>query len=240
MGFVVRFLDAGEAALVVEFGDVIDPDLHNQVLALDATMAERLPPGVVECVPSYRSLMIHYDPLIIERDVLVGHVQTRLETASVLQRKPALWSVPVCYDQDFGEDLAVVADWAKTSIDDVVRLHSGARYRLYMVGFAPGWSYLGGLPKELAIPRRQSPRASIPAGSIIIAGGQAIIAGDAMPSGWHILGRTPERVFALDREPHYPFAIGDLIRFAPVDRRQYDDLLRQGAAGRLLAARIPP
>jgi inhibitor of KinA len=230
-----RFLDCGECALTVEFGSSIDPHLHDRVLALDHALRGQPISGIIECVPSYRSLMVQYDPLTITRETLISWIEQRLQDAETLRRTPQRWSVPACYDPAFGEDLAVIAEWARQSIDDVIALHASAEYRLYMVGFAPGWSYLGGLPSALAIPRRLSPRPHIRSSSLIIAGGQAIIAGDAMPSGWHILGRIPERMFALDREPHYPFAIGDLIRFEPIDRATFEALREKSEAGQLVS-----
>jgi inhibitor of KinA len=230
-----RFLDAGECALVVEFGETIDPRLNEAVLALDAALAGTPLSGIVECVPTYRSLMIHYDPLIISRDRLVAHVTTLTGRGGATNRNRRLWTIPACYDDAFGEDLAHVAERQRLSTADVIRLHASARYRVYMYGFAPGVAYLGGLPPELGIPRRTSPRDLVPAQSLIIAGGQAIIMTVAMPSGWHVIGRTPERLFVADRDPAFLVAPGDEITFEAIDRATHERLDREAAAGAVLA-----
>jgi inhibitor of KinA len=234
-----RFLDAGETALVVEFGTTIDDRLSDQVIALDRALTDDPPDGLIECVPTYRSLMIHYDPLVLTRDALADHVRNRLRQPPATPRDPVLWHIPACYDADFADDLAQVADTARMTPSDVIRLHAGATYRVAMYGFAPGWAYLSGLPAALSVPRRASPRARIPGQSLIIAGGQAIVAGDAMPSGWHILGRTPERLFASDRNPPFLVAVGDAITFRPVARAEFDTLCARVAQGAVVADREP-
>lgn len=228
------FLDAGECALVVQYGTTVDPGLSDAVLALDAALAASPPAGVEECVPTYRSLMIHYDPLIISRDQLIAHVMAqRLETAAPRQRR--LWTLPACYDDEFGEDLGFVAERQRLTKDEIIRLHSTARYRIYMFGFAPGLAYLGGGPPELTLPRRTTPRDRVPECSLIIAGGLAIVMTVAMPSGWHVIGRTPVRLFAPEREPVFLGAPGDEMTFDRVDRLTYDTLRARAVAGEVIA-----
>ena len=228
-----RFLDAGECALVVEYGTTIDPRLNEAVLALDAALTDHPRDGIIECVPTYRSLMIHYDPFTISRSELIAHVTAR-RTGGAASRPRRLWTLPACYDEEFGEDLGFVAERQKLTKADVIRLHSTARYRIYMFGFAPGLAYLGGGPPELSIPRRTSPRDYVPANSLIIAGGQAVVFTVAMPSGWHILGRTPERLFAPERNPVFLGAPGDEMTFEPVDRAAYEALRLRAIAGEVL------
>lgn len=233
-----RFLDAGETALVVEFGQTIDAEVNARVLALDAALSARDLPGVVELVPTYRSLMVQYDPLALSRADLVAAVTDALTAAGPAPVARRLWTLPACYHPDFAEDLGHVSATCGLSPDRVIAAHSGARYRVYMYGFAPGWAYLGGLPAALTLPRRVSPRASVPAGSLIIAGGQAIVATQAMPSGWHILGRTPERLFRPDRDPAFIVAVGDAIAFDPIDRATHDALALRAEAGETLARSV--
>ncbi|PZQ96994.1 MAG: allophanate hydrolase [Cereibacter sphaeroides] len=234
-----RFLDAGECALVVEFGDRIDDAIAEKVLALDAALTLTTPPGIVELVPTYRSLMIHYDPLITTRATLVDAVTDALRSTTSAAAKPRLWHLPACYDASLGEDLEHVAATTGLSVAEVIRLHACARYRVVMYGFAPGWAYLSGLPPELKLPRRTSPRDRIPEGSLIIAGGQAIVAGGAMPSGWHILGRTPERLFSPGRDPTFLVAVGDILTFEPVSLSTFDQLQRSVAAGEVVSQSEP-
>jgi inhibitor of KinA len=232
-----RLLDAGETALVVEFGQTISDDLTDRVMALDRAFADDPPEGVLECVPTYRSLMIHYDPLVLPRDALADIVRDRLSGARAATGPSVLWRIPACYDPDFAEDLPFVARATGLSADEVIRLHSAANYRVAMYGFAPGWAYLSGLPAALTLPRRTSPRARIPGQSLIVAGGQAIVAGDAMPSGWHILGRTPERLFTPGRTPPFLVNAGDRITFRPVTRPEFDALSARVAQGEVVAGR---
>ncbi len=233
-----RLLDAGETALVVEFGSVIGDELSERVVALDRAMSVEPPGGVLECVPTYRSLMIHYDPLVLSRDALADVVRERLSRAQSVDRKPVTWRIPACYDPDFAEDLPFVAETIGLTQDQVIHLHATTPYRVAMYGFAPGWAYLSGLPAALALPRRTSPRARIPGQSLIVAGGQAIVAGDAMPSGWHILGRTPERLFTQGRTPPFLVGVGDRITFRPITRPEFDALAARVAQGAVVAERV--
>lgn len=234
-----RLLDAGETALVVEFGQTISDDLTDRVMALDRAFTDDPPEGVLECVPTYRSLMIHYDPLVLPRDALADFVRNRLSGARAATGSPVLWRIPACYDPDFAEDLPFVAEATRLSPDEVMRLHSSAIYRVAMYGFAPGWAYLSGLPAALTLPRRTTPRPRIPGQSLIIAGGQAIIAGDAMPSGWHILGRTPERLFTPGRTPPFLVNAGDRITFRPIARTEFEALAARVTQGEVVSERAP-
>ncbi len=227
-----RLLDAGECALVVEFGATIDPALSARVLALDAALAAAPPPGVTETVPTYRSLMIHYDPLAISRAGLAAAVAAALAAPPAeVADKGREWCLPACYAPALAEDLGAVAAATGLTPAAVVAAHSGADYRVVMQGFAPGWAYLSGLPAALALPRRASPRPRIPGGSLIVASGQAIVAAGPMPSGWHILGRTPARLFDPGRDPVFLLSPGDRLRFAPVDEAEFAALAARAAAG---------
>jgi KipI family sensor histidine kinase inhibitor len=226
-----RFLDCGECALTVEFGDRIDEALTARVMALDAALAADPPPGLAETLPTYRSLMLHYDPLVLSRAALVAAVRAALDRPAPPQAAGRHWQVPACYDAALAEDLGHVAAVTGLTPEAVVRLHAGADYRVAMYGFAPGWAYLSGLPAALALPRRDSPRDRIPGGSLIVAGGLAIVAALPMPSGWHILGRTPVRLFDPARDPAFLVAPGDRLSFEPVDLATLAALEARAAAG---------
>ncbi|ACK50350.1 Allophanate hydrolase subunit 1 [Methylocella silvestris BL2] len=224
-----RFLLAGERALVVEFGETIDPAVNARVVALDAALGRAGLDGVVETVPTYRSLMIHYDPARIALGALRCAVSILIvQPAGV--RAPRRWRVPVCYDAPFAEDLGDVAKSLGLSTGEVVALQSAAVYRVYMYGFAPGYIFLGGLPPALNISRRPAPRPPVPPGSLLIAAGQALIASIAMPTGWHQIGRTPVKIFDFDREPMVLAEIGDEIMFDPIDAARFVELSQSGAA----------
>ncbi len=235
-----RYLDAGEAALVVEFGSEVDPAVHDKVLGLDAALAATPLAGVSETVPTYRSLMIHYDPLVLDRAALVADVAARLDALPDRPVKPArIWSVPICYDAPHGEDIGNIAAQTGLSPEKVVALHRDAAFRVYMYGFAPGFCYLGGCPPELAISRRMTPRPPHPPNAVMIAGGLGVISTVSMPTGWWIVGRTPERMFSATREPHVVFGVGDELRFESVDADTFAALDARGAAGEIVSRARP-
>jgi inhibitor of KinA len=233
----VRFLDAGEAALVVEFGAGVDPAVNDRVLALDAALSERALAGVRESVPTYRSLMIHYDPLVLGRAALIDAIRT-IETGPLKPRAPVVrWTIPCCYDPSIAEDLNEVAATTGLTPERVVALHNGATYRVYMYGFAPGFCYLGGVPKELVVSRRATPRPPHPPNTVLLGGGLTLVATFAMPTGWWIMGRTPERMFALERKPVFLVGIGDELRFEAVDAATLEPLEARAASGEIVARR---
>jgi len=226
--------DVGECALVVEFGQDINPLTNDRVVALDQALTRAELPGVLEVVPTYRSLMIHYDPLIISRSELAAHAR-RLMSVRSEAYKPRRWSFPVCYDEQFGIDLASAAWSLELPASKIVTLHSSATYRIYMHGFAPGLPALGGLPEALRLPRFMTPRKSVPAGSVIIVLNQASIASVDMPCAWHVIGRTPERLFVLGRDPTVLTATGDEITFDPIDMHTFELLDQRAEAGETVA-----
>ncbi len=230
-----RFLDAGECALTVEFGDTIDDALAAKVLALDAALAATPHDGILETVPTYRSLMVHYDPLTLPRATLIAHLRAALDQPAPPRTNHRLWHLPACHDPAMAEDLPHIATTTGLPVPEVLRLYASATYTVVMYGFSPGWAYLSGLPAALALPRRTTPRDRIPSGSLIVAGGQAIVAALAMPSGWHILGRTPERLFNPARSPSFLLAPGDRLRFDPVDAATFAALDARAATGEILA-----
>lgn len=231
------FLPAGECALVVEFGTTIDPAINAEVLALDRGLQAAAIAGVIETVPTYRSLLVHYDPMLITPRALEGRIGAIDRGAFRGTETPASWTLPVCYDEPFGEDIPYVASTLGLSPERVIALHAGATYRLYMYGFAPGFAYLGGLPSELSISRRTEPRARIEPNKLIIAGGQAIVTTVAMPAAWHILGETPEELFNPRRAPMFLLSVGDLLRFDAVDAATFAALKARVAQGEVVARR---
>jgi len=231
----VRMLQAGDQALVVEFGDTIDAALNRLVQALDRRVAAARIDGVIETVPTYRSLMVVYDPLRI------GSAALRRQLARLVPKKaesdaPARrWTLPVAYGGEQGLDLEQVARAHDLTTDEVIALHSGAEYRVYMIGFSPGLAYLGGLPERLHTPRRTSPRLKVPAGSVSIGGIQAAVFSVEIPSGWHLLGRTPERMFDLRRAQPFLLGAGDRVRFRPISRDDYVRLAALSERGETVA-----
>jgi len=222
-----RFLPAGETALVVEFGQVIDPFVHDHVLALDAVLTGVRLNGIVETVPTYRSLLIHFEPRLLTTEELIAHLAAMMPLRRVARGKGRLWHIPVCYDAALAEDIEEVAVQAGLTAAEVAALHAGARYRVYMYGFAPGFTFLGGLPEQLGISRRPTPRPPAPPGSLLIAGGQALISTIAMPTGWYVVGQTPVKMFDPKREAPFFVEAGDEIVFESIDRAAFEALSRR-------------
>jgi len=229
-----RVLPCGDTALAVEFGEAIDPAVNACVLALDARVAQGIP-GVVETVPTYRSLLVHYDPVVTDFDTLGAALSALSTDLSDTPVEGRLWRIPVVYGGAFGVDLEAVAARHGLAPAGLIARHAAPIYRVYMIGFVPGFAYLGGLDPSLATPRRDVPRARTPAGSISIGGAQAAVASIEAPSGWHLLGRTPVRSFMPDREPPFILNAGDRVTFEPVPAERWDALDRAAAAGNLIA-----
>lgn len=228
---VTRFLPCGDTALAVEFGDGIDRRVSALVLAFAARLEAATIPGIVETVPTFRSLMIHYDPLVLPHAQLkesLARLISGLEAADTAGR---LWRIPACYDASLAPDLTDVAHRTGLTAAQVVERHSAGTYHVYMVGFLPGYPYMGDLPPELALPRRENPRTKVPAGSIAIATALTSIYPLESPGGWHLIGRTPTPPWDLRNDPPAMLRAGDKVLFQPVSLREYEGLLTRTAAG---------
>jgi 5-oxoprolinase (ATP-hydrolysing) subunit B len=230
-----RLLPSGDSAITVEFSRNIDDAANRRVLALDRSLARETITGVTEAVPTYRSLLVHYDPLQIGFDAL----SEKLLTLAKLPVPPAAnsrrWRIPVVYGGEHGIDLEDVAKTLNTTPDDIVARHVAAHYRVAMIGFTPGWSYLSGLDASLQIPRRQDPRLLTPSGTISIGGVQTGVQCLAGPSGWHLLGRTAVRTYQLHRDPIFLLEPGDEVMLAAVDAKTFADQDRAAEAGEIVA-----
>lgn len=227
-----KFLPAGDAALVVELGDAISPEINRKARSLSLALEKGGIPGVFDFLPTYRSVLVFYDPLALSpaalQDALTRLLQSPGEDAD---SAPQAIHIPVLYGGDMGPDIGFVAQNAGISEREVVRIHSGGRYLVYMMGFSPGFAYLGGLDPRLATPRLQSPRAEIPAGAVGIADAQTGVYPVASPGGWQLIGRTPLKLFDPDRSPPALLAAGDYVRFVPLDDADhYQAVLRQAQA----------
>ncbi|WP_323040188.1 5-oxoprolinase subunit PxpB [Gemmobacter sp.] len=233
-----RILPCGDAALSVDFGNVIDLGVNAQVMALDRALAADPVPGVVETVPTYRALMVQFDPLATEYDALCRHLLALAARTTAGTATARRWRVPVAYGGDHGEDLASIAAYAGLSPAAFVEAHAAPVYTLMMIGFMPGFSYLGGLYPRLARPRRDTPRLRVPASSVSIGGAQTAIGSVEGPSGWHLIGRTPALPFVLGRDPVFLFGAGDEIVFAPISGAEWRQLSDKAARGAPVAERI--
>lgn len=232
------FLACGDTAVTIEFGTTIDPALSARVLALDAALEAENVPGVIERVPTYRSLMVQFDPLALDYEGFERRVRALARTLDAVPKSGRRWKIPVVYGGKFGIDLDATAERHGLTPSQLIDKHAAPVYRVYMIGFMPGYTYLGGLDPSIATSRRTDPRPMTPAGCISIGGIQALVAGQAMPSGWHILGLTPVRTFMTGRDPAFLTAPGDEVVFEPVDAVRWDALDRAAAAGESVAKLI--
>ena len=230
-----RLLPSGDAAITVEFSRNIDEAANQRVLALDRAVARETIEGVTETVPTYRSLLVHYDPALIGFDALGEKLATLAQLPVPAAAKARRWRIPVTYGGEYGIDLEDVARTLKSTPDDVVARHVAGDYRVAMIGFSPGWTYLSGLAHSLHVSRRQSPRLLTPSGTIPIGGVQAGIQCVAGPNAWHLLGRTAVRTYQLHRDPIFLLEPGDRVTFAAVDAKTFAEQDRAAEAGEIVA-----
>jgi inhibitor of KinA len=232
----VKILSVGETAIVVEFGTGIHPELHRKVKALTDYLEQASFPGMIEYVPAFSSVTVFYDPLKV-KEFTVGQGAVRDQScyqivsdrlANIVAKlvdsvvnQPRVVKIPVCYGGDFGPDLTYVAEHNKVTVDDVIKIHASCQYLVYMIGFAPGFPYLGGMSERIATPRRSSPRSAIPAGSVGIAGTQTGVYPIATPGGWQLIGRTPVELFRPRENPPSLLQSGDMIQFCPISQQQF-------------------
>jgi inhibitor of KinA len=226
-----RILPAGEAALIVEFGAAIDPALNDRVLALDAALNAASLEGIIETVPTYRSLMIHFSPRRWSLHTLSDALLTLQAPARDARANARRWVIPACYEGPHAEDRDEAAHALSLPPEKIGALHVGSTYRVYMYGFAPGYVFLGGLPKELSISRRVTPRPPIPPGALLIAGGQGLICHLPMPTGWYHIGQTPWTPFDWRRDPPVLLQAGDYVRFEAIDAARFESLRQEAENG---------
>jgi KipI family sensor histidine kinase inhibitor len=214
-----------EDALLIRFGDAIDPSINARVHAATARL-KQLPD--VECVPAYASLLLRFDPArwaedagIAPHQCLRDVITTTLQALSDTSESARQIDIPVLYDDETGPDLAAIAMHTGLSIEEVIARHTAVTYRVAMLGFAPGFPYLLGLDPTLAMPRRADPRKSVPAGSVAIGGNQTGIYPQALPGGWQLIGRTPLTLFDLRTSSPSLLWPGDQVRFQPIDQQAY-------------------
>jgi inhibitor of KinA len=225
---IPRFLPLGDSALTVEFGNCIDQKLLASVAALDELLsrekeAGRLP-GMVEAIPTYRSLTVLFDPELLTSRSLQSQIMLLLnESLDGKTGSGNHWNLPVCYDADYGIDLERVAAMLKLSPAEIIELHSSRTYTVYLIGFLPGFPFMGDVVTELQIPRRQEPRTKVPAGSVAIAGQQTAIYPWESPGGWNILGRCPLPLFDAHRLRPTLLGPGDRIDFQIISPDQYEE-----------------
>jgi KipI family sensor histidine kinase inhibitor len=216
------FRIAGDCGLLVEYGDAIDLVVNKKVRSMAMFMEKEPLKGVLETIPTYRSLLIIYDPAYTKPKKLEKQLLALEERLSKIKIPPPdTVEIPVCYGGEFGPDIRFVAEHNSITEDDVMRIHSGGEYHIYMIGFTPGFPFLGGLPEVLHTPRLETPRSFVPERSVGIANNQTGIYPLASPGGWQLIGKTPLKLFAPERTNPFIYKVGDRIKFNPISAEEY-------------------
>ena len=226
-----KFRPVGDRGLLVEYGSVIDPAVNQKVRSMAVALQNNRTDGVVDVVPAYCSMLVIYDPAATTSETLqevLLFLEKQLPELHV--SAPVVVDIPVCYEGEYGPDMDAVATRTGLTPQEVVRIHSEPEYMIYMIGFTPGFPFLGGLPKSLHVPRLETPRLSVPAGSVGIANNQTGIYPQSTPGGWHLIGQTPLRLFTPERMKPIPYQPGDRIRFRPISPLEFHRLSTGGAA----------
>ena len=223
----VKFLIAGDRAVSVEFGKVICLETNEKVRMLEEKLQESPIDGVVEVVPTYCSLIVHYRPEVILYDELIQALKERLENMhSVQKKKKIVKEIPILYGGETGPDLEYCAQLEQTSTEEIIRKHSEHEYYVYMLGFAPGHPYMARFQEPYSFKRRESPRVKIPARSVVVQLNLSDLIPFEQPCGWNIIGSTPLDICNYDREEPFLLNAGDWVKHVPVTKEEYDRIRR--------------
>ena len=228
----LKILTAGDSSVLIEFGSEISPEVNAKTTALVRLLKEQPTDGIVDMIPSFCALLVNYNPRVISYKA----IRKRLSELAALDVQAAeqsarLFQIPVCYGGDYGPDINYVAEQAGINVQEVIDIHSSRDYLIYMLGFMPGFPYLGGLDERIHTPRLSTPRVSIPMGSVGIGGAQTGIYPLNSPGGWQLIGQTPIKTYDPKREVPILFNAGDYIRFVPVSEKQFDQIKAQEQEG---------
>ena len=226
----VRYLAFGDCGLTVEFGNEISPEISAKVRGFYLAVENSGIPGIVSMNPTYRSLLVEYSPNVIRyREMVASLRELENKLGTLKLPEPNIFTVPTLYGGEFGPDMQTVMEKNKLSEQEVVSIHTGTDYLVYMLGFTPGFSYLGGMDKRIETPRLTSPRVNIRGGSVGIGGSQTGIYSIDSPGGWQLIGHTPVKIYDPHREQPILHKTGDYIRFEAIDRAEYDRIAAEVA-----------
>lgn len=227
-----NYLIAGDSALVVEFGNQISPQISERVRGMYLAIEQANLPAIISLTPTYRSLLVQYDPIVMSYGEMLAELK-KLEgnLGKMDLPEPNVLEIPTLYDGEYGPDLDFVCENSGLSKEEVIHIHSSRDYLIYMLGFAPGFPYLGGMDERIATPRLKTPRTKINSGSVGIAGQQTGIYPIASPGGWQLIGRTPISLYDPQRTPPILYQTGDYLKFVPIDETEYKQIEQQVAEG---------
>ncbi len=228
----IKIVPEGDSSLLIQFEQVISPEVNQRIAAAAKLIRAQQISGITDMIPTYCSLLVNYNPLVISYDALYKRVESivRMESHQESGSKK-VWEIPVLYGGTYGPDLATIAEHAGLSEEEVIKIHTGTDYLIYMLGFLPGFTYLGGLDERIHTPRLASPRVRIPAGSVGIGGSQTGIYPMDSPGGWQLMGMTPIKTYDPERDTPILVEAGDYIRFVSVTESEYLDIKAQVDAG---------
>lgn len=236
----IRYKSGGDRAIVVEYGNEISEAVNKKVRALSYLLDREPLEAVIEVVPTYRSLMVHYDPLISDENTMIQKLQEKEQKLGNLELPPPIVTeIPTLYGSEYGPDLEEVAKHCGLSKEEVIAIHSSTEYLIYMIGFTPGFPYLGGMDPRIATPRLENPRTKIPKGSVGIADTQTGIYSVDSPGGWKLIGWTPVPLF--DLEAIHPFLLnaGDYVKFRAIEELEYQRIQEEMAEGKYKCRTYP-
>ena len=233
----VRYLISGDSAVTVEFGNTISPEINRKIRAFKIALERAQIEGIIETVPTYRSLLVCYRPEVIRYGALTERLKEVLSSSDSIQiPPPSVVEIPVLYGGEMGPDLAHVAECHGLTKEEVIKIHTSRDYLIYMLGFIAGFPYLGGMDERIATPRLENPRVKIEGGSVGIAGAQTGIYPVASPGGWQLIGRTPVKLYDADREKPVLLEAGQYIRFRSVSEDEYHEIGKQAESGKYSCA----
>lgn len=217
----MTFHPLGDSAILLKFDQKIDPDINQKVVSVVNSLTSNPIKGVTGWIPAYCSLMVSYDPMVIHYDQLESQLEEMSSAPSGPAKAPREFNIPVCYGGEFGVDLEEVSKETSLSIKEIIDIHTSTQFRVYMLGFIPGFVYMGSIPPELNCSRKTTPRLKVPSRSVGLAGQQTGIYPTEAPGGWQIIGRTPVNIIDLSQTNPFLFEAGDSIRFNSIDQDEY-------------------
>ena len=222
---MLKYLPLGDSAFIIKVSNIISIDVHKQIRALVTEINKSKIDEIIELIPAYNELMIIYNPLEIKYNLLIDRLKEIENKLNLVDLPyPVLIHIPVCYDIEFAPDIEIVAKTNNLSQQEVIQIHSSVEYLVYMLGFTPGFCYLGGMNNRISTPRKESPRQIIESGSVGIAGNQTGIYPIDSPGGWQIIGKTPLALFDPDRKPEFLIEAGNYLKFDAISKSQYDEI----------------